>query len=201
MTGLRNKLRLTRVSNRSRKARVTKHTVVFAGVSCSGKTTLMSKIERSRGCRKLLRIERPIYSTSKFELEKFGYEKLPTFRGTTLLHVEINPAPERQSRKEWLRFLGHSNSVSVVLLCPPRNLLLDFVRERSALEGKAKLFEEKKNLYSGEWLFRQYLTFVEMLSLEFTIEHFFLFSDEVTSAPIHELDELVGMLKAVYLSG
>lgn len=180
---------------------MTAYTVVFAGVSCSGKTTLMSKIMRSRSYRRLLKIERPIYFTSKFEIEKFGFQKLPMDRGTTLLHVEINPAPERQNRKEWLSFLGHSNSVSAVLVCPSRNLLLDFVRQRSALEGNAKLFEEKENLYSGEWLFHQYLTFVKMLLSKFKIDHFLVLSDGATSAPIHELDVMVDTLRAVYLSG
>ncbi len=161
-----------------RKVKVTPQTTVLAGVSCSGKTALVSSIVNTPALQKNLELATPVFCTSKSELERHGYRRGWRRKGGTLLHVEINPDPDRRARVAWLDFLRHSTEVSLLLVAPQREVLLENVRRRIAERKEASGLEAKKYLYSASWLREQYSNFMEVFTRAYAPRTIFIYDQD-----------------------
>jgi hypothetical protein len=161
-----------------RKVKVTHQTTVLAGVSCSGKSALVSAIINTPTLQKNLELATPVSSTSKSELERYGYRRGWRRKGGTLLHVEINPDPARQARMVWLNFLRYSTDVSLVLVAPKREVLLKNIRSRIAERKEALGLEAKEYLYTASWLREQYSRFLENFAESYAPRNIFIYDQD-----------------------
>lgn len=152
-------------------------TIIVAGVSCSGKSTLIDEIRFSAGLQTILGLSHPIRITSKYELEQSLELSEDAEDGSTLLHVEINPDPVRERRVKWIKFAQASKSVSLVLVKPSRADLLLQVRARARIAGDTRIYRQKSRLYSNKWLSAQYLRFFERVSGLVPLDYSYLYRE------------------------
>lgn len=185
-------------SEKPRRGKVSRRLVIFAGVSCSGKSTLIDSLLVSKERQSIFGILQPLAVTSKYEVEKFGFKRPWLALGSTVLHVEINPDPEREARKRWLEFAQAFSEVSLVLVSPTREFLLSNVSKRSGVDKNPRLQEEKADLYSELWLSETYKSFVNNLWPVVTVSKTSIYSNDQTVVEGRTRGEVIAILESIY---
>ncbi len=137
--------------------KISDHVIIIAGVSSSGKSFFINELRKKKYWRELNLVTRPQF-LAKHQIESRGVSNRKINK-PSVVHVEINPSPNRIFRTKWLQYVKYSTSVIVVLIIPNQKTLALHVKKRS-LEIKSEEYaSDKLKIYTNEFLFKQYSDF------------------------------------------